>query len=268
MNLFRRSPQTYVWRTRRTERQHFSDRGGHGGGWAGLPADLRAAGAGTVRPTMRSRNTRSCRMAASRASTPTLVFDHSARRCRRRSPVMPTVPLSSATPGAAERIALANAARVGRDRRSCSATATRSAAWPTARTSALSRQAIWTGWSSCGTRPAASNCTRFAAPATASDSVAFSPDSRRLAAAGQDTLVRVWDLQTAAELEPLSGPSGAVTQSGLQPDPARRRERRRQSVPVEYAGRRGPGRAVRTYVICDERRVLAGRRDPGGGRRR
>jgi uncharacterized protein YraI/uncharacterized protein with WD repeat len=47
--------------------------------------------------------------------------------------------------------------------------------------------------------------------------VAFSPDSRQLAAAGQDAVARRWDLNTAAEIAPLTGAGGTLNSLAYHP---------------------------------------------------
>ena len=54
------------------------------------------------------------------------------------------------------------------------------------------------------------------------NSVAFSPDGKRLASAGGDRMVQVWDAQTGQELLTYKGHSGMIIERGVQSrrDPA------------------------------------------------
>src|SRR5207302_1253287 len=49
-------------------------------------------------------------------------------------------------------------------------------------------------------------------------SVAFSPDGKRLASASSDKTVKVWDAQTGQELLTLKGHTGYVTSVAFSPD--------------------------------------------------
>jgi WD40 repeat protein len=49
-------------------------------------------------------------------------------------------------------------------------------------------------------------------------SVAFSPDGQRLATAGRDRTVKVWDAATGQEARTLQGHTGAVTSVAFSPD--------------------------------------------------
>ncbi len=148
-------------------------------------------------------------------SPPTLVLT-TAPALPTTTPDTPSVPLSSATPGAAERIGLGNAARVGEITKlfGHSSPVSSVAYSPDERFIASGDMdglvKLWNASSRV-------ELYTFRSASNRVSSVAFSPDNRQLAAAGQDTLVRVWDLQTAAELEPLAGPSGAVTSLAYSP---------------------------------------------------
>ena len=48
--------------------------------------------------------------------------------------------------------------------------------------------------------------------------VAFSPDGHRLASAGNDQTVRLWDAATGQPIGPLTGHTGAVTGVAFSPD--------------------------------------------------
>ena len=48
-------------------------------------------------------------------------------------------------------------------------------------------------------------------------SVAFSPDGKRLASAGEDGTVKVWDAATGQEILTLKGHTGRVNERGVQP---------------------------------------------------
>ena len=49
-------------------------------------------------------------------------------------------------------------------------------------------------------------------------SVAFSPDGKRLASAGWDRTVKVWDAQTGQELLTFKGHSGRISSVAFSPD--------------------------------------------------
>jgi WD40 repeat protein len=49
--------------------------------------------------------------------------------------------------------------------------------------------------------------------------LAFSPDSRRLAAGGAENTVKIWDVPTGQELQTLRGHSGEVWLAAFSPDP-------------------------------------------------
>jgi WD40 repeat protein len=48
--------------------------------------------------------------------------------------------------------------------------------------------------------------------------VAFSPDGRRLATGGEENTIKIWDVQTGRELQPLRGHSGDVYALVFSPD--------------------------------------------------
>jgi WD40 repeat protein len=49
-------------------------------------------------------------------------------------------------------------------------------------------------------------------------SMAFSPDGRRLAAAGEENTIKIWDVETLQELHTLRGHSGEVYTLAFSPD--------------------------------------------------
>ncbi len=71
-------------------------------------------------------------------------------------------------------------------------------------------------------------------------SVAWSPDSTRLASAGNDGSVRIWDPATGEQLQHLTGHTGGVDQRRVVPrrHPPRQRRQRRQRADLGPADRR------------------------------
>ena len=88
-------------------------------------------------------------------------------------------------------------------------------------------------------------------------SVAFSPDGKRLASAGRDGTVKVWDAATGQEILTLKGHTGGVSERGVQP--------RRQAARLRQCGRDGEGVGRRdragnphpqgAHRLCHERGV-------------
>ena len=98
------------------------------------------------------------------------------------------------------------------------ATTARWPRWRSARTGGGSPPPAGTGRCGCGTRPPAPSWPPSPATTGLVTAVAFSPDGRRLASAGGDGTVRLWDPATGAELAALTGHDGPVAAVAFSPD--------------------------------------------------